>query len=860
VLRKEIAFQTINERKEKNMNKSNKNMSTLIAMFLTIIMIASSIFAILPMVNAQTVQKYPTFLFAAAAPNPVGVGQQVTIVTWTAEMPPDIGETAGTVVSPSTRAGWYDLTLTITKPDNTQETIKLPYTDPVGTTYHLYTPNAVGTYSIQTHFPETWKNTTTSKRFYEAKDSSVQTFVVQEEQLSLIPGVPLPTEYWTRPINSFNREWYTIAGNWLADGKDNQLTAAPGSGHIMWTKPTQAGGMVGGTNTIDLSYYEGTSYEQRFTMPIIINGVLYYNQPLNHRDVHSRDYNTMKGQEYVAVDLRTGEEIWRDDNLGIERATIYEYYSPNQHGAQAYLWEDKGNGNLTAYDPFTGALLFNIYNVPSGAPSVGPNGEYMQYMIGGPTTSRTWLALWNFSRIPTMLTGTSGSNYWQWRPAGDSGRASQLPLQHNGTNGYSWNVTLPAGINGNIIFTLPDRVIGGSGYGGSGTSVYTEQFTIWAVKTTGDQKGQLLFNIKPKGPVANETLQFEGTMVNQACLDAGVFVVRAKETRQWMGFDINTGEQLWITEPQTPWMMYTRTCAIADGTLYSGGYGGELNAYDLKTGALLWNNTVDLANLDAPYDRYPIGGIYPVDGKVFVITAEHSLTQPYYRGWSCYVFDNQTGARIWDMTGYWKIGAFADGYWATYNAFDMSIYVFGKGPSQTTVSVQNDIATYGDSVMIKGNVMDVSAGAKSSTIAPRFPNGLPAVSDESMTAFMKYVYMQQVKPQKTSGVPVTFEVIDANGNQRPIGSATSDANGMFSFRWVPDIEGNYKVIATFAGSESYWPSQAETTFFVESPAPTPTAVPVVASPPPTEMYFVASTVAIIIAIAIVGLLLLRKRP
>ena len=60
-------------------------------------------------------QKYPTFIFAAAAPNPVGVGQPVTIVTWTAEMPPDIGETAGTVVSPSTRAGWYGITLTINR-------------------------------------------------------------------------------------------------------------------------------------------------------------------------------------------------------------------------------------------------------------------------------------------------------------------------------------------------------------------------------------------------------------------------------------------------------------------------------------------------------------------------------------------------------------------------------------------------------------------------------------------------------------------------------------------------------------------------------------------------------------------------
>jgi hypothetical protein len=63
------------------MNKPNKNISTLIAIVLTITMIASTIFAVLPIANAQTVQKYPTFLYAAAAPNPVGVGQPITIVT-----------------------------------------------------------------------------------------------------------------------------------------------------------------------------------------------------------------------------------------------------------------------------------------------------------------------------------------------------------------------------------------------------------------------------------------------------------------------------------------------------------------------------------------------------------------------------------------------------------------------------------------------------------------------------------------------------------------------------------------------------------------------------------------------------------
>jgi hypothetical protein len=111
-----------------------KNKNSMIAIILISAMIASSIFAILPTDTAQTqtVQKFPTFIYGAVAPNPVGLTQPVTIVAWTAEMPPDIGEIAGTVTSPSTRAGWYGITVEITNPDNVVEKISLPYTDPVG--------------------------------------------------------------------------------------------------------------------------------------------------------------------------------------------------------------------------------------------------------------------------------------------------------------------------------------------------------------------------------------------------------------------------------------------------------------------------------------------------------------------------------------------------------------------------------------------------------------------------------------------------------------------------------------------------------------------------------------------------------
>ena len=81
---------------------------------------------------------------------------------------------------------------------------------------------------------------------------------------------------------------------------------------------------------------------------------------------------------------------------------------------------------------------------------------------------------------------------------------------------------------------------------------------------------------------------------------------------------------------------------------------------------------------------------------------------------------------------------------------------------------------------------------------------------------------------------------------------------MFTYTWTPDIEGSYTVVATFAGSESYYPSSAESSFTVMAAAPTASPYPVTTLPP-TEMYFAGSTVAIIIAIAIATVLIVKKK-
>ena len=129
-----------------------------------------------------------------------------------------------------------------------------------------------------------------------------------------------------------------------------------------------------------------------------------------------------------------------------------------------------------------------------------------------------------------------------------------------------------------------------------------------------------------------------------------------------------------------------------------------------------------------------------------------------------------------------------------------------------------------------------------------------------MSQWMEYVYMQQPLPTNATGVEVTIDVIDSNGNYRNIGTATGDISGFYSFEWQPDIPGKYTVIATFGGSETYYASYAETAFTVVEPEVTPAPSPTPA--PMTDMYVLGSTAGIVIAIVAIGLiiiLLLRKR-
>jgi hypothetical protein len=232
----------------------------------------------LPSAEAQAGVSKNTFPLVGALPNPVGVGQE-TLIT--------VGITHATSWP---QPGWYGMTVTVTKPDGTTQTLGPVTTDTTGMTGIDFTPNMVGTYYLEANFPEqkiqyaaagTLANTTML-----ASKSEKFALTVTQELREFYPGVPLPTEYWSRPINAQFREWQPIAGNWLGIlAYDNRLPPdnndAPETAHLLWTKQLDMGGLVGGVDannvlTMDqISYEHGDAYEGKFSGQIILNGILY---------------------------------------------------------------------------------------------------------------------------------------------------------------------------------------------------------------------------------------------------------------------------------------------------------------------------------------------------------------------------------------------------------------------------------------------------------------------------------------------------------------------------------------------------------------------------------------------------------
>lgn len=200
-------------------------------------------------------------------------------------------------------------------------------------------------------------------------------------------------------------------------------------------------------------------------------------------------------------------------------------------------------------------------------------------------------------------------------------------------------------------------------------------------------------------------------------------------------------------------------------------------------------------------------------------------------------------------------GILADGTLCYYNYYDNQIYAVAKGPSATTVEAPLSSVTAGQSMIIQGTVSDISAGAKAKVASGEF-NSVPAVSDGSMSKWMEYIYMQRPCPADATGVQVKLTATDANGNKVDIGTATSNAAGLFSFAWTPNTAGKYTINASFEGSGSYWPSSSQTAVSIAAAQEDTTETTTTTSS--LEIYILAAVVLVLI-LMIVSMFLLRKK-
>jgi hypothetical protein len=86
---------------------------------------------------------------------------------------------------------------------------------------------------------------------------------------------------------------------------------------------------------------------------------------------------------------------------------------------------------------------------------------------------------------------------------------------------------------------------------------------------------------------------------------------------------------------------------------------------------------------------------------------------------------------------------------------------------------------------------------------------------------------------------------------------------MYTYTWQPDISGQYTVTATFMGDDAYSSSFATTYVSIsetnQSTSPTPSQISFDTVNNTIITGLVALGIAIILSIAIVGVLLLRKR-
>jgi hypothetical protein len=841
-----------------------KNKTTAIALSLALIF-AMTISIAAPLAKAQPGVTQKTYAFVDATPDPLGKGEQALI------------RFGITQQLPSVNYGYEGLTVTIEDPNQHTTTWSNLRTDSTGQSARIFVPDIVGTYHVTFDFPQTtWTfgNFSSLEQGFTIYEGTILQashaevdLVVTEEPLTPYPGHPLPAEYWSRPVDPQLREWFSITGNWVSVPKNSWALYnddAPETAHVLWAHPLTTGGLTGGLwgDNVPASSETGDAYEGKFPGSVILNGILYYQRTDSRRET---------APAIIAIDLHSGEQWMFRNNTVLSFGQVLYFNSYNYDGVFTYIWSVSGS-TYTGYDPFTGNQLIQIKNVPSGTRVWGPSGEFLIYQID---YANGWLALWNSTDCGLQNAVIGTPDYGSW---GNTAQGNALGPGLDGTNPrcYTWNVTIPLGIQAGTSFFAPVLIT----YPTQVMSAYWtyDDVRVWALDTEGltqsSTSTSLIFDKHWSPPAewgdGRNTIQYDGS-TNQ--VENGVFTLWDKELRKHYAFSTENGNYLWQTESETfldylGWGNVEHTWYYAYDHLYSVGVGGIVYGFKLSDGTTDWTYT-----MSDPYNEPVTGENWwgwidlIADGKIYVGTVEHSAEQPLPRGGPYICLNATDGSEIWRVNGMFRAtrwggnGVIGDSIIATMDTYDQRVYAIGKGPSALSASIQNNVITEGGSVMVEGMVTDISPGTEEYALTARFPNGVPVMSDANQSEWMLYVYKQFECPADMIGVTVDVSVLDPNGNFYSVGTTTSDGTGFYKVMFTPEVPGEYTVLASFAGSNAYYGSYAETSVGVTE-APAATTAPTPTPAPPTDTYVLGLGITAIVVIVVFGLiiiLMLRRR-
>lgn len=358
-----------------------------------------------------------TSAYISVSPNPIGVNQPVMVYVWLTPMI-------------SSNTVFHNFTVKFTSPNGSVVTHGPFDSQPNGFGAFTFVPDQNGTWKYQFIYAG---GDNVSGYIYQASDSPTSTLTVQTEPLSGSSPAYLPASgefsYWGRPINAWNLDWSVATGDWQQGGYNasnvyfNPYSTMPNSSHILWTKQTGVGGLVGGA-------FGNAAYSGGSNVVMVVAGLAYY----------------QSSDGLHCLDVHTGKELWVKAGINPTVGVPVPQFS-NDSGITLQAKLLQTGDNYVSYDPFTGVVTSNVTGALAGIYAAPyfysySNGRLITWQPSFNASSGSVNTFENL--VVSNVTCSFGFNYiWNSTGVTINPWPQQSAAVDLSTGNTLWNMTIP---------------------------------------------------------------------------------------------------------------------------------------------------------------------------------------------------------------------------------------------------------------------------------------------------------------------------------------------------------------------------------------------------------------------------------